>query len=84
MLTTEDFTEMPEGAFVPLVGPVRRCPRCDRNGVETGGSGFGPSTFVHVQTCEVLGDGMRVEPQDCCVGLRADLPRSLALVAFVG
>jgi hypothetical protein len=82
MLTTEDFTAMPEGLFVPLAGPIRRCPRCERNGVETVGSGLGTSTFVHVQTCDVMGDGMLVEPQDCCVTFRPDLPRSLSLVAF--
>jgi hypothetical protein len=81
MLTIEDFTAMPEGLFVPLAGPVRRCPRCARNGVETG-SALGSRTFVHVQTCDVLGDGMRVEPQDWCAAFRPDLPRSLSLVAL--
>ncbi len=82
MLTTEDFTAMPEGLFIPLAGPVRRCPRCARNGVETGGAALGGSTFVHVQTCEVMSDGMRVEPQDCCVAFRPDLPPSLSLIPF--
>lgn len=81
MLTTEDFTAMREGLFIPLAGPVRRCPRCARNGVETGGAALG-TTFVHVQTCEVMSDGMRVEPQDCCVEFRPNLPPSLSLIAF--
>lgn len=84
MLTIEDFTAMPEGQIVPLAGPVRRCPRCDRNGVETEESLLGSSTFVHVQTCEVMGDGMLIEPLDCCVAFRPDLPPSLTLAAFSG
>jgi hypothetical protein len=80
MLTIEDFTAMPEGWIVPLAGLVARCPRCARNGVETTAL-QGDATFVHVQTCEVLGDGMLVEPQDCCLAFRPDLPRSLSLVA---
>jgi hypothetical protein len=66
MLTTQDFTKLPEGLVVPLEGSVERCPRCGRNGIEEGQSAGAPF-FVHVQTCEVLGDGMLTQPQDCCM-----------------
>jgi hypothetical protein len=79
MLTTEDFTLMPEGLLVPLAGRVGRCPRCARTGVEARTeSGM---DYVHVQTSEVMCDGMLVEPQDCCVTL-PNLPVSLSLVLF--
>jgi len=66
MLTTQDFTELPEGLVIPLEGAVERCPRCGRNGIEEGQSA-GASFFVHVQTCEVMGDGMLTQPSDCCM-----------------
>lgn len=66
MLTTQDFTILPEGLVVPLEGPVMRCPRCGRNGIEDGQSAGAPF-FVHVQTSEIFGDGMLNEPKDCCM-----------------
>lgn len=66
MLLTQDFTVLPEGLAVPLEGSVERCPRCGRNGIEEGQSAGAPF-FVHVQTSEVLGDGMLTQPQDCCM-----------------
>ena len=65
MLTRQDFTSLPEGLVVPMEGPVEPCPRCGRNGIEEG-RGAGAPFFVHVQTCEVLGDGMITFPQDSC------------------
>ena len=79
MLTTEDFTRMPEGLLVPLAGRVGRCPRCARTGVEAR-TESGMATYVHVQTSEVMCDGMLVEPQDCCVTFESTLPASLSLV----
>ena len=73
MLTIEDFTVMPEGLFVPLTGRVTRCPVCFRNGIETHGAS-GPLTFLHVQSSDVMCDGMLVEPQDCCTLLDGDIP----------
>jgi hypothetical protein len=81
MLTTEDFTKMPEGLLVPLAGRVSRCPLCSRNGIESRPQS-GTPTFLHVQTSDVMCDGMRVEPQDCCVLYEPDVPRALALAAF--
>jgi hypothetical protein len=81
MLTTEDFTSMPEGLLDPLAGRVSRCPFCSRNGIETHPQS-GAATFLHVQTSDVMSDGMLVEPQDCCVLFESDVPRALSLVAF--
>ena len=81
MLTTEDFTSMPEGLNVPLSGLVSRCPLCSRNGIETHAQS-GTATFLHVQTSEVMCDGMLVEPQDCCVLFESDVPRTVSLVTL--
>ena len=64
MVTLEDFTALSRGSQVPLEGRVDRCPRCGRNGIEHAE----PDTlfFVHAQETELLGDGMLVEPRDCC------------------
>ncbi len=69
MVVLEDFTMAPAGADIPAEGQATCCPRCGRPGIEQG-SEEGP-IFVHSQVSEVLGDGMRMEPQDCCA-----LPRS--------
>jgi hypothetical protein len=64
MITVHDFTVLPEGRYVPLGGSVIHCPSCNRNGVfekEPGGA-----RCVHAETVDVHGDGMRVEPTDCC------------------
>lgn len=81
MLTTEDFTSMPEGLNVPMAGRVSRCPLCSRNGVETHPQA-GEAAFLHVQTSEVMCDGMLVEPQDCCVLFDSDVPRAASLVTL--
>lgn len=65
IMTVEDFTSLPEGFSVVLEGRVAVCPRCRRNGVEEHRPD-GTAYFVHVQTSEVLGDGMLTEPHDCC------------------
>jgi hypothetical protein len=69
MVVLEDFTKRRPGCEVPLEGRVECCPRCGRPGVEQR-SVSGPSLVVHSQTSEILGDGMRVEPQDCCALIR--------------
>ena len=70
MVVLEDFTQISEGRDVPDAGQVERCPRCGRSGVEEP-SEEGTPLFVHSQVSEVIGDGMRVELQDCCT-----IPRS--------
>jgi hypothetical protein len=64
MFSVDDFTRMPRGAEAPVEGRVDRCPKCGRNGVAINGSEGNSS--LHVQTSEVIGDGMRTEPRDCC------------------
>ena len=65
MVVLEDFTVARAGDDIPAEGPATCCPRCGRAGIAQG-SEEGP-IFVHSQLSEILGDGMRVEPQDCCV-----------------
>ena len=65
MVVLEDFTRESAGRDIPTEGHVECCPRCGRPGVEQP-SGEGAPIFVHAQTSEILGDGMRTEPQDCC------------------
>ncbi|HEX7254144.1 MAG TPA: hypothetical protein VF376_14795 [Thermoanaerobaculia bacterium] len=65
MVVLEDFTKFRIGRDIPLEGQVLRCPRCGRPGVEQP-SGFNGPIYVHAQTSEIIGDGMRTEPQDCC------------------
>lgn len=69
MVSIEDFTRLPRGSKVPSVGRVGRCPRCGRNGIpqKKGITQGGPSiVYLHLQISEVLGDGMRTDPRDCC------------------
>jgi hypothetical protein len=70
MIVLEDFTQVSAGRDIPAEGHVERCPRCGRSGVEEH-SQERMLLFVHTQISEVLGDGMRTDPQDCCA-----LPRS--------
>jgi hypothetical protein len=65
MIRVEDFTQLPEGRFVPIEGRVERCPRCGRNGIEEHSVGSA-SYFLHVQSSQILPDGMRDEALDCC------------------
>ena len=63
MVTVEDFTGLPEGFDVEN-GTIHSCPRCGRNGVVRHESEA--DLVVHVQTLELMGDGMLDEPRDCC------------------
>jgi len=64
MRSFEDFTGLPPGSQVPSEGRVGRCPKCGRSGIlQKADDG---AVFVHSQSSEVLGDGMRSEPRDCC------------------
>lgn len=65
MIRVEDFTELPVGRFVPLEGKVERCPRCGRNGIKEHPAAS-DAYFLHVQTSQILPDGMRDEALDCC------------------
>jgi hypothetical protein len=60
MISLEDFSALVEGGEVPLEGRVEICPRCSRSGIRR------RTTFVHVQTTEIMGDGMLTVPRDCC------------------
>ena len=64
MLSVEDFTRLPIGADAPVEGRVERCPKCGRNGVAVLNNDG--AFYLHVQTSEVIGDGMFTEPRDCC------------------
>jgi len=65
MMTAEDFTLLPEGRGRTAELMVVSCPCCGRHGV------LEPEALrmlcVHAETTTVLGDGMLVEPTDCCV-----------------
>ena len=64
MITSDDFTTLPEGFRVAAEGVVVRCPVCGRNGiVET--EPCGPRC-VHAEKTTVLADGMLIELIDCC------------------
>jgi hypothetical protein len=65
MLVIEDFTKLPEGVRVPTDGVVTGCPRCGRNGVRRPRPD-GSVRYVHVQTSELFGDGLRTEAADAC------------------
>jgi len=61
MVVLEDFTRI----SAIQSGYVECCQRCGRAGIEQHFAD-GEPVVVHSQISEVLGDGMRVEPQDCC------------------
>lgn len=65
MLVVEDFTKLQVGARVPMDGAVVHCPRCGRTGVRRTRLD-GDVRYVHVQTSEVFGDGLRSEAADSC------------------
>jgi len=65
MIVVEDFTKLADGAPVPSDGRVSICPRCGRNGVRRERLD-GSVRYVHVQTSQVIGDGLRSEVADCC------------------
>lgn len=78
MIVLEDFTKLAEGVRIPTDGPVARCPRCGRNGVRRRRLD-GAIRYVHVQTSQVIGDGLRAEPADCCTILEASDRRPRAV-----
>lgn len=65
MITYDDFTLLAEGVEVPSEGTVVHCPACGRNGLLQEETLEG-SVCLHTETVTVLGDGMLVEPTDCC------------------
>lgn len=64
-MTTIDFTIMAVGFVEPLEGEISRCPVCGRNGVVKHTETEEPRC-IHAQASEVFGDGMRIDPTDCC------------------
>ena len=77
MLVVEDFTKLQVGTRVPTDGPVVRCPRCGRTGVRRARRD-GDVRYVHVQTSEVIGDGLRAEAADSCTMAKNMDPASVA------
>lgn len=65
MLNVEDFTVLRRGFEVALEGRIEICPLCGRNGIEERPE-CGVPYFLHVQSSDVFGDGMRVEALDSC------------------
>jgi len=65
MIVLEDFTKLAAGVRVPTDGRVAPCPRCGRNGARRRRLD-GTIRYVHVQTSQVFGDGLRAEPIDSC------------------
>lgn len=69
MVSIEDFTRLARGSKVASEGRIGRCPKCGRNGIpqKRGATLNRPGiVFLHLQISEVMGDGMRTEPRDCC------------------
>jgi hypothetical protein len=65
MFVVEDFTQRTVGVQIPTDGPITCCPRCGRNGARR--KRFdGTVRYVHVQTSQIFGDGLRTEPADWC------------------
>ncbi len=71
MLLMEDFTKLSVGVRVPTDGVVGVCPRCGRNGVRKPRPD-GWVRYVHVQTSQLFGDGLRMEPVDSCAFLEGE------------
>jgi hypothetical protein len=65
MRTVEVFTALPQGRIIPDEGTIVRCPSCGRNGLLQESPLRGPCC-LHAETTTVEGDGMLVEPTDCC------------------
>ncbi len=65
MVVIEDFTKLQPGVRVPIDGQVVCCPRCGRSGVRRQRVD-GSVRYVHVQTSELMGDGLRSEAADLC------------------
>ncbi|MGH9444020.1 MAG: hypothetical protein ACRD16_17285 [Thermoanaerobaculia bacterium] len=65
MKTVEDFTEARVGSQIPFGGIIALCPKCGRAGLLEYLADVA-AEFVHVETEEVMGDGMLVEPIDSC------------------
>jgi len=64
MISVENFTTLPQGA-VAFEGSIATCPRCARTGIERP-TEAGGRTFLHVQSTEIVGDGMVTESVDAC------------------
>jgi len=65
IVTVQNFAKLAPGMDVPLEGPVAVCRHCGRSGIEHH-TDDGSLYVVHVQTTELLADGMITEPQDTC------------------
>jgi hypothetical protein len=66
MIVIEDFTKLEPGVRIPMDGLVSPCPRCGRNGVRRERLD-GSVRYVHVQTSQMMGDGLRSEAADSCM-----------------
>jgi hypothetical protein len=65
MRTVENFTTASVGSEGPFEGTIALCPSCGRAGILKH-LADAKAEFVHVETEEVMGDGMLVEPIDSC------------------
>jgi len=70
LVTIQNFVDLAPGAEVPLEGTASVCPGCGRTGIEKRFVN-GILHIVHVQTTELLPDGMLTDPLDTC-----DRPKS--------
>jgi hypothetical protein len=64
VISVENFTTLPHGAVV-LEGVVSTCPRCGRSGIERP-TEWGGKICLHVQSTEIIGDGMVTEAVESC------------------
>lgn len=65
LVTIQNFVNLAPGSEVPLEGSASECPACGRTGIEKK-LVDGVLYVVHVQTTELLPDGMVTEAQDTC------------------
>jgi len=65
IVTVQNFVKLAPGMDVPLEGPVSTCAHCGRSGI-LHHLDDGTAVVVHVQTTELLSDGMVTDPQDVC------------------
>jgi len=66
MIVMEDFTKLSAGVQIPTDGRIALCPRCGRNGARRRRFD-GSIRYVHAQSTQILGDGLRTDPADSCI-----------------
>ena len=66
MMTIEIFTALPEGRTVPGRGHGRPLPAAAGATASCRSRRLCGPRCLHAETTTVLGDGMLIEPTDCC------------------